>query len=155
MSFPFADVVARLSSLSSAIIDTSSLIYLSKINCLPLLIRACKLFTIPDVTEEFGNDIDGIAIIKDSVDTMETDQKLIQICITNKLPLISEDRKLLREAERYNLPYYNSLMILNFLLVKKKIRRKEYASLLEKLKSVARYGKDVWKFGELVHSFAG
>jgi hypothetical protein len=152
MSFPAADVVARLSSLSSAIIDTSSLIYLSKINCLSLLAGSCKLLTIPDVVIEYGENISDIAIIDVSMENGATDQKLIWICVTDKLTLISEDKKLLLDAEENNIPYFNSLMMLNFLLLKKKISLEEYAIMLEKLKTVARYGMDVWKFGAEVNN---
>jgi hypothetical protein len=151
MASSAAEAVFRLSSLSSAIIDTSSLIYLSKINCLTLLAGSCKLFTIPDVVKEYGGLIGDIEIVNAPPYKMITDQKLVRICIANKLPVISEDKKLLLDAQKKNIPYYNTLMVLNFLLLKNKINREEYAVLLEKLKTVARYGKDVWRFGAEVN----
>jgi hypothetical protein len=152
MSFLAADVVARLSSLSSAIIDTSSLIYLSKINCLSLLVGSCKLFTIPEVVDEYGENISDIAIIDVPGEKEDADQTLIRICVTDKLMLISEDKKVLLDAQENNIPYFNSLMMLNFLLLKKKISREDYATMLEKLKTVARYSMDVWRFGAEVNN---
>ena len=152
MDSPAIEAVSALSSLTSAIIDTSSLIYLTKIKCFSLVAGSCKLVTIPDVVNEYGENISDIAVINVSMENGDTDQKLIRICVKDKLMLISEDKKLLLDAQENNIPYFNSLMMLNFLLLKKKIRQKEYASLLEKLKSVARYRKDVWEFGAEVNN---
>lgn len=152
MDTPAFEATSALSSLSSAVIDSSSLIYLSKINCLPLLAKSCKLFTISDVVNEYGENISDIAIIDVPMENGDTDQKLIRICVTDKLTLISEDKKLLLDAQKKNIPYFNSLMMLNFLLLKHKMGRKEYAIMLEKLKTVARYGMDVWGFGAEVNN---
>jgi len=145
------NTISRLSSLSSAIIDTSSLIYLSKINCLSLLAGSCRLYSIREVADEFNEGIAGIEIIAAPTKDLSTDQKLIQVCVINKFPLISEDKKLLVEAQRCNIIYFNSLIMLNFLLLKKQITGEKYSSLVQTLRSVARYGENVWRFGELVN----
>jgi hypothetical protein len=152
MGSPANEAVAALSSFSSAIIDTSSLIYLSKIHCLSILAESCRLFSIQEVIDEFDEGTGGIEIIALQSEIASTDQKLLRACIVKDLPLISEDRKLLLDAYKNNILYFNSLMMLNYLLLKNKISQKEYISLLEKLKSIARYGKDVWRFGAEVNN---
>ncbi|HUI91203.1 MAG TPA: hypothetical protein VLX68_03045 [Chitinivibrionales bacterium] len=103
------------------------------------------------MADEFNEGIAGIEIIAAPTKDLSTDQKLIQVCVINKFPLISEDKKLLVEAQRCNIIYFNSLIMLNFLLLKKQITGEKYSSLVQTLRSVARYGENVWRFGELVN----
>ena len=88
--------------------------------------------TIPAVVKEFGSpaEIQKIEVVE-AVDAaraaVDTDQALIRAAEAYGLPLVSEDKKILMAARRLGLPYFNTLMIMNFLIFKKAITPQTYA----------------------------
>ena len=68
--------------------------------------------------------------------------------------MISEDKKILRAMQRAEAPYYNSLMMLNFLLFSQKIDDAGYRRYYSTLQNIARYSETVWKFGRDIYTSA-
>jgi len=152
---PFGDVqsaLTRLDHLSQAMIDTSSLIYLQEIDLLSLTGQWIKLWTVPGVINEFGDGANANPVHLIDVDNMagnsaDTDQMLGLAANKLRLPIISEDRQILMRAKGLNLPFFNTLMVLNFLLYKNALNLLEYQTTLDKLRAIARYSDEIYAFG--------
>lgn len=145
-------VLKQFDHFSQAIIDTSSLIYLQATDRLSLAGQWITLWTVPGVVQEFGNEASECPIHLIDVDNMggssaETDQVLCLAANKLRLPIISEDRQILRRARKLNLPYFNTLMVMNFLLYKNALNLLEYQTALDKLRAVARYSDEIYAFG--------
>ena len=54
--------------------------------------------------------------------------------------------------QRARAPYYNALMMLNFLLYAREIDDDGFWRYLAALKKIARYSEVVWEFGENIYS---
>jgi hypothetical protein len=61
---------------------------------------------------------------------------------------VLEDRQILADARRKGISYFNTLMMLNFLLFVEAIDDRAYGRYLEKLKRIAWYGPEIWEFGK-------
>ena len=150
------DILCDFDSLNRAIIDTSTLIYLHKIGALECVSRSICLMTISQVIDEFG-DKSGLKYIKiikgkDSIDGKKSaDEMVVKIAAQMHLPVLSEDKGLLTNARKNGLKYYNTLMILNFLLYRRNIADNDYTSYLQKLKKVAHYGQNIYAFGKILY----
>ncbi|PID58359.1 hypothetical protein CSB45_04635 [candidate division KSB3 bacterium] len=136
--------------LQEACIDASSLLYLSKIGCLETLRRAIELYSIAEILDEAGMSHDGFHLIACRKSDLSNDLRLLNCAIDRQAPLISEDKQLLLQARRAKLPYYNSLMMLNFLVFAQLLDAGEYACCHRKLQHNARYSESVWQYGDAV-----
>ena len=118
-----SDTILRvLERLNTALIDTSSIIYIQKAGYFDVLAGTIKLYSIPEVITESKTHIAGVTLIQPSESpSLSTDHKLISCALENKLAMISEDKRILRAMRRAQAPYYNALMMLNFLLFSQKI----------------------------------
>jgi hypothetical protein len=137
----------RFDHLSKALIDASSIIYSNRAGFLDILASEIKLQSVSDILAEAGsasNQIDPL-FYQDS--SLSNDQKLISCALNLALPVISEDKKILQALKRTRKPYYNSLMMLNFLLYRKRIEIQEYDQYRQALQKFARYSDEVWNYG--------
>jgi hypothetical protein len=137
----------EFSSLHIAIIDSSSIIYLSKINALDILSTSLSLWTVEDVIKECNISTRNIQIFSFTT-LLPTDQKLINLTLSKKFPIISEDFKILSTISKTDIPYFNSLMMISYLLFLQKISKNDFLHYREDLKQFARYNDFVWNFGE-------
>ena len=159
----------RFDELREAAIDASSIIYMLKAGFLGLLGSTITLETVPEVAAETGwpalpvklvGPVPGdpgsataisskhgaFAVSDDSGSPgpdLSNDQRLLSFALTAWLPLVSEDRALLRAAEEAGLEYYNSLMMLAFLRYRGRIDEAWFEESKARLLSLARYGEDV------------
>jgi hypothetical protein len=139
--------------LKKALIDTSSIIYSQKTGFFSILSRTIQLYSIPDVTSETEKQVTGVVLLQPyGSSSLSTDQKLISCALENKLAMISEDKIILRAMQRAEAPYYNSLMMLNFLLFSQKIDDDSYRRYYSALKNIARYSDEIWEFGNFIYS---
>jgi hypothetical protein len=116
------------------------------------LANTLKLYSPPEIIAETGfNDL-NISSLAFTSNSLSNDQKLITAALELRWPLISEDKNILLHMRRAELPYFNSLMMLNFLLFKKRIALKSHAMYLERLKQRARYSPHVWEFGKDIYN---
>jgi hypothetical protein len=107
------------------------------------------------VVKEFGSlsefqQIELIDLKEIKNDNEDPDPYLIKTAKYLKLPVISEDKKILMQAKRLGLAFFNTLMIMNFLIYKKIINHTEYQTALDWLKNEAYYDKRIFEYGEHV-----
>ena len=146
-------ILGAFERLKKALIDTSSIIYLQKADYFDALAGTIQLYSIPEVISEFKTHVAGVTLIHPSESpSSSTDQKLIACALENELAMISEDKHILRAMRRARAPYYNALMMLNFLLFSKKIDDDGYRRNFCALENIARYSEAVWKFGRHVYA---
>jgi len=137
--------------MDSAVIDASSIIYCIQAGFFWTLGTACRLFSTPEVIGE--TKWKDLPVNQESPILKKTgnnDDTLLALAAEKKLPLVSEDRKLLLKAEEQHRPFYNSLMMLIWLEAKQKISEDDYREHLAHLKEYARYSLEIWNYGEKV-----
>jgi hypothetical protein len=137
----------EFNTLRTAIIDSSSIIYLSKINVLDVLSSSLSLLTVKDVIKECGISTKKIEIFSETT-SQTTDQQLIDLTLRKKIPIISEDFKILNTISKTDTPYFNSLMMICYLLFIQKISKNDFLHYRENLVQFARYNDFVWNFGD-------
>lgn len=135
--------------LRRAIIDASSIIYLTKAGFYAPVAHTLMLFSLPGILVEVGFPV-PVLLIAPPLPTAPNDENLLAAAAARQLPVISEDKRVLLGAQRADLPFYNALMLLNFLLFRNEIDRRRFDEYLAQLKQCARYHPRVWRFGEKV-----
>jgi len=146
-------ILGALEQLKKALIDTSSIIYVQKAGYFDVLAGTIQLYSIPEVISESKTPVAGVTLIHPSESpSLSTDQKLISCALENKLAMISEDKRILRAMRRAQAPYYNALMMLNFLLFSQKIDDDGYRRYYSALENIARYSEPVWEYGRLIYA---
>ena len=144
------DDLKRFDQLDQALIDASSIIYIDKAGFLGILAAAIGLYSIQEVMSETGPVSERIQAVSHRETSASNDQKLISCAINLNLALISEDKKILMAMKRANRSYFNSLMMLNFLLYRRQISKQQYERYHMELKKIARYSEKVWQYGASV-----
>ncbi|HEX2957108.1 MAG TPA: hypothetical protein VHO70_09755 [Chitinispirillaceae bacterium] len=138
--------------LSSAVVDSSSIIYMQKIGILNLTADCIKLHMPEIVSEETGIEHQKITIHYQNrgIRLPSADKQVVQLAVDLEIPVISEDKKVLKWGSKEGLSYYNTLMLLNYLLYKKKVTVNQYNSFYRELLPIARYSAFVLSYGEIV-----
>ena len=149
---PPQEVIAQFKQLRKAMIDASSIIYARKAGFIKILQSTLELMTIPEVMAEAGGDEGGIETIHCRSSFTTVDEKLVHCALQNNLPVISEDKKILSKLKQTHLPYFNALMMLNFLCSVKAIDRDQYSHYHTKLQKIAWYSPKIWCYGDLMRS---
>ncbi len=129
-------------------IDTSTLIYLDRLELLERVVAVFSVATIAGVIREFGRSPERIAVY--STGKGATDLLLVKRAALCNAVVFSEDKKVLQDADRHGLEYYNTLMIVLALYARREIDIVACASLLTRLESFARYSANVWDYGSEV-----
>ncbi|MHC4458773.1 MAG: hypothetical protein ACYS0I_17140 [Planctomycetota bacterium] len=145
-------VLSQFQTLSRALIDASSIIYMHKAGFLTELDDIVSLYSPREIVAETGFKDLHIRPVACTSNYLSNDQKLITIALKLRWPVISEDKNILMHMERANLPYFNALMMLHFLLLRRRIDLRSHAMYLERLKQCAWYSPHVWKFGKNVYN---
>ncbi|MCG8569264.1 MAG: hypothetical protein MJB14_03915 [Spirochaetes bacterium] len=133
--------------LKEAIIDASSIIYLKKIQIFDLLASTIHLLTCQAILNETGYSQLKLELLPEN-SNLTNDQKIVDLFIKHHLPVISEDKKILSEANKADLPYFNCLMMLNYLYYTECITKKQLQDKINLLKSFARYADKIYLYGE-------
>ncbi len=139
--------LAQLQAFDCAVVDCCSLIYMSKAGFLD---QAAASFTliIPDrVEQEFGEPLPQCIRVRREDCGLPADTLLVRLAEWLATPIISEDRRVLLEARRRRLPYFNALMVLNRLRIMHGIDSSRYNLFFARLKETARYSSRVLAFG--------
>ncbi len=141
----------ELRGLQGGVIDTSSLIYLEKIQMLETAADFFQFLLPAGVVEEFGCCPDGcvVHVVRES---LSTDQAVVWLAEQLGQPVLSEDRQLLLASSRRGLTYYNTLMLLLSLVLQKKLDVARYRKAYAGLRATARYSPVVWQAGAQVFS---
>lgn len=136
-------------SLRSAVIDASSIIYMQKAGFLPTAMKYIQMHAPQDVINETG--FACLSMIQHKVDSCITaDQKVVFLAQKLLVPVISEDKAVLNNAFHKNLQYYNSIMVLNYLLYKRFVTKEDFDIYKNKMLEFARYSKFVVSYAETV-----
>jgi len=146
------EVFSQFNQLDKALIDASSIIYANKADFLKMLSATLKLFSIREILSEVGSVSDSIKPLTHTENSLSNDQKLIACALHFGLPVISEDKKILMAMKSARRPYFNSLMMLNFLLYRQTIDDRQYDRYHLALKQFARYSDEIWKYGAKIHA---
>jgi hypothetical protein len=148
---PPQQVLAQFKHLTKALIDASSIIYSHKAGFLNLLQAELELVATSEVITEAGPDATGIGIIHCHTKSMSVDDMLLYCAEHYSLPVISEDKKILAKLKRTDLPYFNVLMMLNYLCYVDAIDRRQYLKYHTALRVFAWYSPKIWAYGNSVH----
>ena len=148
------EVFSQFNQLEKALIDASSIIYANKADFLKMLGATVKLFSINEILSEvgFGFVCDTIKPLTYNENSSSNDQKLVACALHFGLPVISEDKKILMAMKSAKRPFFNSLMMLNFLLYRQMIDNRQYTQYHQALKQFARYSDEIWKYGAKIHA---
>jgi rRNA-processing protein FCF1 len=139
----------QFESLHKAVIDTSSIIYLQAIDLFSTLNRTINLCTPQSVIDEYNKPLENITIVTD-LPRIPTDDQILQLATMKRLPVITEDFKIIKSFSQTGLPFFNSLMMTSFLFFRKIITYDTYYHHIHQLKQFARYNDYVWSYGEQV-----
>lgn len=146
----YGPLVAELRGLRGGVIDTSTLIYCEHLQLLPLLARQMRLVLIPQVVAEFGGHPAALEIVANAAPG-PTDEALLHTAIMLRLPLLSEDGRLLRRARASHHPHYNTLMLLLALLARGQMSLAAFDRLHADLLRITRYSQAVLAWGQALH----
>jgi hypothetical protein len=141
------EIIRRFDHLKRALIDASSIIYSDRAGFLNIVACEIKLFSIKEILAEAGPASDSINPLIHRATSTSNDQKLISFGLECGFPVISDDKKILLAMKRARRPFFNSLMMLNFLLYRRRLNNQQYARHLAALERFARYSDEVWEYG--------
>lgn len=138
-------------SLRRCVLDSSSAIYMRKSGFLEPLGATLELFTVPGVISETGfTDMPVTLIEPGSPAEAETDAVVVAEATARRLPVITEDRKMMLRLDAADLPFFNSLMMLHLLLLRDRLDPAAHATHFRRLLEVCRYSDRVLAYGEEV-----
>ncbi len=146
------EVFSQFNQLDKALIDASSIIYANKADFLEMLTNTVRLFSIHEILSEAGSVSGSIKPLTHKEKSLSNDQKLVACALHFGLPVISEDKKILMAMKSAQRPFFNSLMMLNFLLYRQLIDNRQYTQYHLALKQFARYSDEIWKYGAKIHA---
>ncbi|MFP4383308.1 MAG: hypothetical protein ACLFSE_04635 [Spirochaetia bacterium] len=134
--------------------DASSIIYMLKAGFLGFAGVEVDLFTVPEIFNEVGWPELPLTVVtlENAPEGESNDYLLLRLAEENSLAVLSEDKKLLLEAEKRGLKYYNSLMLLIFLRYRDRIIDDDYRELRERLLLTARYSRDVIEYADTIYT---
>ena len=144
-------VVSQFRELKKALIDASSMIYMTKAGYLNLVTDCLELHSPKKVIQETGYENLKIheLIVDDIFDS--ADQLLVFNAFRLGWPLITEDQGIIRQLETQKTPYFNALMILEFMYWKRVLSHRSYIGHHRKLLKHAWYSSEVLEFCDAVH----
>ena len=146
--FKTTEVIQQFKALDQAVIDACSMIYLNKLQLLPLLAKQIQLFTPQLIFEETGFGEQKGIIVKESPNFSLPDKQLMAMALQLNLPLISDDGQVLKVAQKMKLTYFNSLMMVIFLYFKKEINFSTLQQKKVQLLNLAYYAPWIARAGE-------
>ncbi|MBF9014428.1 MULTISPECIES: hypothetical protein [unclassified Oceanispirochaeta] len=132
-------------------IDASSMIYHLRIGLLGSLAAEVELISTPQVLEEVGWPHLPVRAVQLENNDITNDDSLLLLAQIHRVPLLSEDRKLLMKADKLGLEYFNTLMMLNYLFMKGRVEDEDYPKILESLSEYAHYSTQVLEYGSTVY----
>lgn len=148
--------VEKLARLRSVAVDASSIIYLTKSDLLRPLADLIRLKTVEEVAGEVGLPMPMVDIIPWRVDAdppVDADTAILQCALRERVPLLSEDRKLLMRADARGVQYYNSLMMIALMVLRGAIVNDEISDRRDRLVEVAHYSRRVVSYGNDLISY--
>ena len=146
-------VLMRLERLKAAIIDASSIIYITKSGFFHELSGAIRLSTIPAVVNEVQMPGLEIQVVDSDGTEPDTDRQLVAAAVSMRSPVISEDRAILLSCRKRGIEFYNAYMMLILLRLRRLIEEHAFRQLRPRLIDVAYYGKPVLDYAEAISEY--
>jgi hypothetical protein len=131
-------------------IDASSIIYLLKVGILGYVAAEIRLVSTEQILEEVGWPHLPVSSYEIDNENMTNDETVVALAVSRNISVLSEDLEVLKNAGSKGLNYYNTLMILNYLLLKKRIEIQEYSEYFSRLLEVAHYSRDILDYGNRI-----
>ena len=144
-------ILSQFAGLRKALIDASSIIYMERAGFFASLAAAITLVSPEEVLAETGFETMTVHAITNSPQAVSNDDKLVFCALTQKLPVISEDRKVLMRLDQEKVPYFNALMMLNYLLFRGDISCERHSDFYERLRGCSWYSESVLAFSKGVY----
>ncbi len=144
--------IDKLKNLDKAVIDSSSLIYLSKLGLMEKTATVVRLMAPEMVFAETGMEpglIEKIDNLKKDK-TTTADRQVLNLALQEQCAVVSDDKKILHRAEQNGLDYFNALMLVLLLFGRNRLTAKETSLKLEQLKHIARYHIEIWDYGQKI-----
>ena len=134
-------------------IDASSVIYHLRTGLLGSLAAEVELVSTPQVIAEVGWPRLPVRPLEldPGYEDVTNDESLLILARREKLPVLSEDKEILESCRDEAREHYNTLMMLNFLLLRGRVPAEEYPEYLERLKECAHYSPQVMDYGRDVY----
>ncbi|MFW6364110.1 MAG: hypothetical protein ACOC0D_09720 [Spirochaeta sp.] len=137
--------IYRFAPIRRILVDSSSLIYFDRLALLHILMDSVVCCIPVGVREETGPGFD-LPVIGDAKDGESVDQRIIRTASQLQLPVVSDDRHILRAAELRKLPHYNSGMMICYLRWKRSLDRRQAEAAMDHLEEFARYTEPIRGF---------
>lgn len=141
----------KLAELDGAYIDSSSIIYAQKAGFLPRLSDSLRLWTIPGVIAEIGREVPGVQVLPSGAEGGPVDAQLFADACRNRKALISDDRELHLRADEAGVVCYNTLVMLECVLLKGGMNLHERQAFRKRLLAVAGYHPRVVQAADELH----
>lgn len=145
-------VLPQFRTLSRALIDASSIIYMHKAGFFAKLANTVNLYSPPEIIAEAGYGDLHIRPVACPTKSLPNDEKFITTALKLRWPVVSEDKSILLHMQRSKVPYFNTLMMLNFLLFRKRVDLRSHAMYFRRLKQCAWYSPYVWEYGKNIYN---
>lgn len=145
----FGSLQVELRQLRGGVVDTSTLIYLERLRLLDQAAQTFRLVVIPQVLREFGMQ-PLAALITIEAQAGPADMVVCQIATALNLPVLTEDKGIIRAARQAGLPYYNAMMVLLALHAQGCLDPTGCRSAIDQLVGFARYSRQVIAMGEAI-----
>ena len=149
---PPAQVIQGFETLRAALIDASSVIYTLKAGFFEILLKSLSLYSPVEIIRELGDDAAAIAPAACPAAEGSNDKALVQCAAVLALPIISEDKGIITAARKADIPAYNAIMMLNFLLWKRRLATEEFTLFRDRLKSIVWYAPEIWEYADAVQA---
>jgi rRNA-processing protein FCF1 len=149
-----------IETVTTAVIDTSSLIFAQKADFVLPMTKTLKLVTPPGVndelqgslTQEHGvSNIDTMESSRDIYGVYTVDAQVVVAALQNKAPVISDDFKLLERASGQGLQVFTVRTILELMLFRGTIDLDAYLEYKRKLSDLIRYAVPLFLAAEELH----
>jgi hypothetical protein len=147
---PAPQVIQGFETLRAAMIDASSVIYIRKSGFFETLLKCLRLYSPVEIIHELGDDADSIEPATCPAIDGTNDRKFVACAAALRLAVISDDRGIITAARKADLPAYNALMMLNFLLWKRRLQAGHFTLHRDRLRHFAWYAPGVWEYAESV-----
>lgn len=130
------------------------MIYHLKTGLLGSLAAEAELVSTPGVIAEVGwphLPVRPLALSPEEGEGISNDESLLVLARREGLPVLSEDKEILESCREEGREHYNTLMMLNLLLLRGRILPGEYPEYLMRLKDCARYSGAVLDYGQQIY----
>jgi hypothetical protein len=135
----------QFQNLTEAVFDSSSIIYCLKTGILTFINTHIAVKTTELVQNETGTLPITPVVLKTT--SLNTDDSVIEAAEKYTLPLVTEDKGIIKKAQQNKLNYYNTLIIIIVLYFRRLINKTNLTDYLNELRNISYYSNQVWDYG--------